>query len=308
MFQLFTSQVSYVTYGIAGVLLVGTLVIAAFKSRFSAKLYTKLTTSMRSWWLLAILYCVAISFNKTLYIGLFALLALLAFYEFCQFSRVRVNKRVLACCHILIVLHYLVILNCPVAFMWVSVCISVSVIFVVVKLSSDLNNSLRVTLKLFSGIFICSFLLGHVAALINLEPTGDYSSAGVALFLVLLTELNDVFQFIWGKLFGRCKIVKAISPNKTLEGYLGGILTTTAVGLGIAPLLLPLNPVQVLIGVLIVSLGGCIGDLLMSAFKRYFKVKDTSALIPGHGGILDRLDSLCISSPLFFYYCLYVVS
>ena len=117
-----------------------------------------------------------------------------------------------------------------------------------------------------------------------------------------------MFQFIWGKLLGRHKIIPKISPNKTWEGFVGGIITTTVIGFFLR-FLTPLNEVEAIGVSFLVACAGFIGDVVVSAVKRDIGLKDTGSLIPGHGGLLDRIDSLSISGPVFFYlvYNLYYV-
>ena len=124
---------------------------------------------------------------------------------------------------------------------------------------------------------------------------------GLLLYLVLLTQLNDVFQFLAGKTFGRHRITPVISPKKTWEGFLGGVLLTTPLAVALR-FLTPLSvPLAVGAGLLI-SVFGFVGDVVVSAVKRDVGVKDSSDAIPGHGGVLDRIDSLCYAAPLFFHY------
>ena len=121
-----------------------------------------------------------------------------------------------------------------------------------------------------------------------------------------MTQFNDVCQFIWGKLLGRHKIIPKVSPNKTWEGFIGGLFTIVACAGLVAPLLTPLNWVQGLGAGLIIACGGFIGDVVISSVKRDLQIKDSGQLIPGHGGILDRMDSLLYASPLFFHYVYHV--
>ena len=113
--------------------------------------------------------------------------------------------------------------------------------------------------------------------------------------------MNDVAQFVWGKTLGKRKILPLVSPNKTWEGFLGGAVTTLLVSLLLGPLFTPLDlPRAALVG-LEIGIFGFIGDVVMSAVKRDIGVKDTGTLLPGHGGILDRLDSLTFTAPLYFH-------
>jgi phosphatidate cytidylyltransferase len=132
---------------------------------------------------------------------------------------------------------------------------------------------------------------------------------------VLLTEINDIAQALWGRKFGRVRITPRISPNKSLEGWLLGLATTLVVAVVLAPVLTPLahdvpfGPDLALPWVvwpvvcgLIIGTAGLIGDLLFSAIKRDAGVKDSGTLLPGQGGVLDRIDSLCLTAPLLFYF------
>ncbi|MCD8042782.1 MAG: phosphatidate cytidylyltransferase [Tannerellaceae bacterium] len=155
----------------------------------------------------------------------------------------------------------------------------------------------------FTGVLICVFSTAHLAFIRNIEVEIPVLN-GIKLFfyLVILTELNDVFQYMTGKLFGKHKIMPCISPNKTAEGFMGGIILTTCLANGLGIWLLPQgNPlIYSLLGVGI-SLLGIGGDLYMSGVKRKAGVKDTGNLIPGHGGLLDRIDSLTFVAPVFYW-------
>ena len=107
-------------------------------------------------------------------------------------------------------------------------------------------------------------------------------------------------QYIWGKLFGRHRIAPAVSPNKTWEGFLGGVATATLIGTGLW-WVTPFTPWQAALMSLVIALMGFAGGLTMSAIKRDRGVKDFGTLIAGHGGVLDRIDSLCFAAPVFFH-------
>jgi phosphatidate cytidylyltransferase len=120
-------------------------------------------------------------------------------------------------------------------------------------------------------------------------------------YLFVVTALNDIGQFVSGKSFGSQKIAQRISPNKTWEGLVGGMLVSTVVSVALGSYL-ELGGMPFLAALALpLSLGGFAGDLLFSAAKRYFGIKDFSTLIPGHGGMLDRVDSLVITAPLLYF-------
>ena len=112
--------------------------------------------------------------------------------------------------------------------------------------------------------------------------------------------MNDNFQFTWGKLFGRFKIIPKVSPNKTWEGLIGGVVTTVVVGYFLR-FLTPFSEIEILITSGSIAIVGFIGDVVVSAIKRDIGIKDTGSVIPGHGGILDRIDSLALTGPVFFH-------
>lgn len=146
------------------------------------------------------------------------------------------------------------------------------------------------------------FGLSHMAYLVSLSP-GEGKK--MLLFLVFLTEINDVMQFTWGKLLGKHKIVPKVSPNKTWEGFIGGIISTTIIGYFLG-FLTPLEPMQVVFVSFLLACSGFIGDIVMSSVKRDIGIKDMGSSIPGHGGILDRIDSLAYTAPVFFHLVYYL--
>jgi phosphatidate cytidylyltransferase len=120
------------------------------------------------------------------------------------------------------------------------------------------------------------------------------------LFLVLVAQMSDVLQYVWGKLLGKRRIAPSVSPNKTWEGFLGGVACATLLGTALW-WMTPFTPLQATALSLAITLMGFAGGLTMSAIKRDRGVKDYGTLIEGHGGLLDRLDSICFSAPVFFH-------
>jgi len=160
------------------------------------------------------------------------------------------------------------------------------------------------------GLMVCVYALGYLAMYFsipeNINPAGG--NIGFLMFILIITIGNDFMQYLFGKTTGRHKIVPTISPNKTWEGFLGGVVSTTILSCVLAPYLTPLNYTQGTFAGFILAVAGFAGDVTMSAIKRDIGVKDTGNLIPGHGGILDRLDSLIFTAPLFFHYVAYTFS
>lgn len=150
-----------------------------------------------------------------------------------------------------------------------------------------------VSLALLGFIYI-GWMFGHLAFLAN--PTHHY---GYLLYLLFAVQINDVAAFTFGRLLGRHPLRSNISPNKTWEGALGAVAVSLAL-----PWLLRFSfphfgPKQLIFAGLIVGIGGQLGDLSISVIKRDIGIKDMGASIPGHGGVLDRIDSLIYTAPLF---------
>jgi phosphatidate cytidylyltransferase len=172
-------------------------------------------------------------------------------------------------------------------------------------LVQETHDFLRAVGTLQWGMMTMVFALSHVAYLLVL-PGGNASAvaggAGLVLYLLALTELNDVAQYVWGKSLGRHKVVPKVSPGKTVEGLVGGIVTTTALAMVLAPVLTPLDRWDAFAAGLIIGMGGFLGDITISSVKRDIGVKDSGTMIAGHGGVLDRVNSLMATAPLFFHF------
>jgi phosphatidate cytidylyltransferase len=155
--------------------------------------------------------------------------------------------------------------------------------------------------RLFAGLVLCVAGVSFAPALLVLDLPGHPGRGGFLLmFLLLVSQLGDVLQYIWGKLFGRHALAPRISPSKTVEGLVGGVSSAVALGVGLA-WMMPFSPWQAAGLALGISLLGVLGGLLLSAEKRRRGIKDWGTLVPGHGGMLDRLDSVCLSAPGFYW-------
>ena len=154
------------------------------------------------------------------------------------------------------------------------------------------------------GFLLFGHCLGHLSYMTN-----DADFRPIIMLIILTVELNDVFAYITGKLFGHRKIAPHTSPNKTLGGALGALILTTALVATIGHFVFRGSAIDTavkLIGLgLIVSIAGQFGDLMLSSIKRDIGIKDMGATIPGHGGLLDRFDSLLLVSPAVFHYVAY---
>jgi len=151
------------------------------------------------------------------------------------------------------------------------------------------------------GLMVCVFCVSHAPALLTLDVAG-YEGRNVLLivFLIVVVQSSDVLQYIWGKACGRRKIAPAISPSKTWEGLIGGVASATAIGAALS-WITPFTPVEAAFMAVVVIAMGLLGSFAMSAVKRSRRIKDWGSLIDGHGGMLDRIDSMVFAAPVFFY-------
>jgi phosphatidate cytidylyltransferase len=154
-------------------------------------------------------------------------------------------------------------------------------------------------LALLAVIYL-GWALGHLAFLANL-PGGT----GIVVWLCFLVAVNDVAAFVAGRLAGRHKLRPALSPGKTWEGALGGLVVVLAVGWGLRWLVPAYPAAHVVTLALLVGVCGVLGDLALAVMKRDLGMKDWGTAIPGHGGVLDRLNSLVFTAPICFHYTQY---
>jgi phosphatidate cytidylyltransferase len=168
-------------------------------------------------------------------------------------------------------------------------------------LGADTTRFFERAAKVQWGLMICVYCLSHVPALLTLSiPEFEGRNLQLITFLVLIVQSSDVFQYVWGKLLGRHKLAPEISPSKTVEGLISGIATSTAVGAALW-WITPFTPWQAGLIALCINIFGFFGGLVLSAIKRDRGLKDWGSMIEGHGGMLDRVDSISFSAPIFFH-------
>ena len=167
-------------------------------------------------------------------------------------------------------------------------------------LSGDPTRFLDRTAKIQWSLMVSVFCISHVPFLLNLKIPNFDQNILLVIFLIAVVQASDVLQYIWGKLLGKRKIAPVLSPSKTVEGFVGGVLSATALATALW-WITPFTTFQAgLIG-LVICLMGFAGGLVMSAIKRDFGVKDWGHMIKGHGGMMDRVDSICFAAPIFFH-------
>ncbi len=265
----------------------------------------ELKTRTNSWWAMAALIIITTLVHPALSFIAFGLLSFVALRELASISKnVRdEDRRVIIWCYLAIPIQYFIAykgwFNIFVIFIPVFMFVWIPFMLVIRGTTAEIGRAMSV---LPTQLMLTVFSLSHLAYLLSLPNLEGFHAGGrgLLLFVVFLTEINDVFQFIWGKILGKNKILPKISPNKTWEGFIGGILSTTILAYFLR-FLTPFTGIEALIIGFCIANAGFVGDIIISAVKRDIGIKDTGLLIPGHGGILDRIDSLSLSAPTFFY-------
>jgi len=293
-----------------GVLVTATLVTHLIGRLRPAMDLGEIRSRLRSWWVIAGLFGLALVLERGWALFFFAWVSYLALKEYLSLIPTRrADRRVLLWAYGAIPFQYLwIYLGWYGAFLvFVPVFLFLAIPMRMV-LIGETAGFLRAAGTIHWGAMVTVFAIGHVAYLLvlpsSVNPNG--AGSGLVLFLVALTQLNDVAQFLWGKAVGRARVMPTVSPNKTWGGLIGGIVTTVALALVCFRALTPFTLREAVLAGIVISVFGFVGDVVISAVKRDLQVKDSGALIPGHGGILDRLDSLTYTAPLFFHFTVYL--
>lgn len=258
---------------------------------------------MRTWWVMAATFTVAVVTGGIGSIVLFAIVSLLALREFITLvESSRADHRALvAAFFVFTPLQYLLV-----ATEWYglfAVLIPVYVFVLVptaLVIRGDTERFLERAAVIQWALMVCVYCVSHAPALLLLDVAWEQSNALLLFYLVVVVQLSDVLQYVWGKLAGRRRIAPRVSPNKTWEGFVGGVLSATAIGAALW-WATPFDPLAAAGMSLVICLAGFAGGLTMAAVKRDRGVKDYGGLLPGHGGVLDRIDSLCFAAPIFFH-------
>lgn len=306
----FSTPVHLYMLGILGVLVIATVTIQFLKALHPDRDHAELVQRVQTWWLIILLLFSALLASRGAAIAFFGLISYLAFKEFITLIPTRrADHRVLFWAYWAIPLQYF----------WAYIeWYGMFIIFIPVYLflllpvrmllRGETEGFLKAAGTLQWGLLITVFSLSHLAYLLVMPNDGllEISGVGLVLYLISLTEMNDIAQYLWGKSCGRTKVVPTVSPNKTWAGLTGGVLTTAVLAIVLAPILTPLSTWHALLAGVLVGIAGFFGDICISAVKRDIGIKDTGNMLPGHGGILDRVDSLTFTAPLFFHFVRYL--
>ncbi|MGX5217274.1 phosphatidate cytidylyltransferase [Pseudomonas segetis] len=267
-----------------------------------------LNARINAWWVMVVVIGIAFMFGNIGVIVLFYLVSFCALREFITLTPTRRSDypALVAAFYFALPMQYLLI-----AIGWYelfSIFIPVYLFLLLPILSSlggDSTRFLERTTKVQWGLTLAVYCISSVPALLTLDIPG-YAGRNLLLiaWLVIVVQMSDVLQYVCGKLFGKHKIAPNLSPSKTIEGFVGGVALATLVGTCLS-WITPFLYWQAALMALLVCLLGFAGGVVMSAIKRDRGIKDWGHMIEGHGGMLDRLDSVCFAAPVFFHFVRY---
>jgi phosphatidate cytidylyltransferase len=291
-----------------GVLIVASLIGYWLHRKYagtpSAPTIANLNARIKAWWIIIDLIAIAFALGKP---GIIVFAGLASFFALREFITLTPTRRG---DHVALAISFFLVIPLQYYFVWIewyglySIFIPVYVFLllpIVVALQSDIKSFMERVAETQWGLMIAVFCVSHVPALVTLHIPGFEARKMLLIaFLILVVQASDVLQYIWGKLLGRHKIAPSLSPSKTVEGFIGGIASATLLGAALW-WMTPFTPFYAGVMALIITLMGFAGGLVMSAIKRDRGVKDWGQMIEGHGGMLDRLDSVIFSAPVFFH-------
>ena len=308
--------------GVGAVLVIASIVTLILSRALAGEKHRGLITNLRlrvwAWWLMIGVIAGALALGETATVALFMVLSFLALREFITISPTtqQDHSALVLMFWLILPLHYISVWQHWYGFFAVFIPVY-AFLFLPARtaLVGDTRGFLSRASVVQWSLMVCVYALSHAPALLQLPVamtqgrevaegsapgTGGPAGANLLLFLVIVVQGSDVLQYIWGKTLGRHAIAPRVSPNKTWEGFVGGVLSATALGAALW-WVTPFEPWQAALFAFVSCLMGFAGGLVMSAIKRDRGVKDFGDLIPGHGGIMDRMDSLGFAAPVFFH-------
>lgn len=261
-----------------------------------------LNARIKAWWAMVLVFALAFVFGKGVTLVLFALISFYCLREFLSLTPTHPSdhRAIAAAFYLFLPLQYWLL--------WIDWQTMLTILipvyaFLLLPVLSVVNgvtgDFLERTAKIQWGLMLAVFCISHAPALLMLD-LGPHKPIYLLFFLITVVQLSDVLQYTFGKLFGRTRIAPHVSPSKTIEGFIGGGLAATAVGAGLW-WITPFTPLQAAGMAAAIVLGGFLGGLVLSAVKRSLGAKDWGAMIEGHGGALDRMDSVTFAAPLFYH-------
>jgi phosphatidate cytidylyltransferase len=291
---------------VVALLILASLVAAVLRrrARGPSPVIDNLVARIRAWWGMVAIFAAAFALGKDATIAMFALVAFFALREFITLTPTRpADHRALSLAFFVgIPVQY-----CLIAADWYGLFAIFLPVYgflilpAVSALAGDPEDFLARCAKIQWAVMISIYCISHVPALLTLNIPGYAGQDALLLFyLVLVVQSSDVLQYVVGKIFGKTKLAPAVSPSKTVEGLVGGAGGAVLIGAAMA-WITPFSPLQAAGMSLAIVVMGFLGGLVLSAVKRSLGVKDWGDMIEGHGGMLDRMDSVVFAAPIFFH-------
>ncbi|MGY8932285.1 MAG: phosphatidate cytidylyltransferase [Flavobacteriales bacterium] len=303
-------EIQWVIAIILLILVFATLLFWIWNMIKPSKLVDEMQIRTRSWWIMCCIFLFASIVNPVVTYFALGFLSFLTLRElYSQLKLRKIDRSVLFFCYLSIPIQYFLAFKgyYTLFLIFIPVFMFIIIPFLLV-LTGETKDIIRSMCILPTSLMLGVFGISHLALLISFPEMNSNGVSGKALllFLIFITEANDIMQFVWGKIFGKHKILPKVSPNKTWEGFIGGVISTTIIGYFMG-FLTPLNTWQLILLSSSIAVFGFMGDAIMSAVKRDFGVKDMSNAIPGHGGVLDRVDSLSTTASPFFHIVYFII-
>jgi phosphatidate cytidylyltransferase len=299
--------------GVLLLLLISTLIVRILKARHrdddSRTTINNFNARIRAWWKMAAIFALAVASGRIGSLILFGIISFLAMREYMTLVPTRRGDHRTLFWSFFVIMplqYYLVGIQWYVLFAIMIPVLACIYIPPSIAIAGDTEHFLERASKIQFGIMVCVYSLSHAPALLLLKIPGfEGHDARLLLYLVIVDQMSDVLQNVWGKLIGKHKIAWRVSPNKTWEGFAGGVVSATALGTALW-WATPFTPLQSAGMSLMICILGFNGSLVMSAIKRDIGIKDFGVVVEGRGGILDRIDSLCFAAPIFFHLVRYL--
>ena len=309
MFQaIHDAKLAWLYGGVLFLLLVSTLIGRSLKNR--PRTYASRTTidninaRIRAWWKMCAIFAAAVLIGPVGALILFGIISFLAMREYMTLVPTRRGDHRTLFWSFFVIMplqYYLIGMQWYIVFAVMIPVLACIFIPVSIAIAGDTENFLERASKIQFGIMICGYSLSHAPALLLLRIPGfEGHDARLLLYLVIVDQVSGGLQYVWDKLIGKHKIAWRVSPNKTWEGLAVGVLSATALGTALW-WATPFTPLQSAGMSLLICILGFDGSLVTSAIKRDIGIKDFGLAIESHGGILDRIDSLCFVAPIFFH-------
>ena len=260
-----------------------------------------LNARTRSWWVMVVVFGGALLLGNGLVTLLFAGLSYMALREFWTLapSRPGDHRALFASFFLVLPYHYWLLYTGWYGLYSIFIPVYAFLILPAVStLAGDVRDFMSRSARVQWGLMLSVYMLSHAPALLMLDVSSE--PALLLLWLVVVCQLSDVLQYVFGKTLGHTRFSPNVSPSKTLEGLFGGALSAALIG-AVLYGLTPFTPLQAFAMALAVVTAGFFGGFVLSAVKRDLGAKDWGYVIEGHGGVLDRVDSLIFAAPILFH-------